>query len=72
MTVFNVSEVVPVTPEVPDLFVAMFSGEWGEGVKGEGQEAWLELQLDIVHLMGALFSSSRKVSWHFAAKVAIR
>ena len=67
MTMFNVSEVVPVTPEVPDLFVDMFNGEWKEGVKKEGKEAWLDLQLDIVHLMGALFSSSRKVSQHLMA-----
>ena len=58
MTMFSV-KVVPVTPDVPELFVALFNGQWGDGVKGEGKEAWLDLQLDVLHLMGALFCSSK-------------
>ncbi len=59
MTAFSVSKVAVVGQEVPDLFVAVFNGEWGEGMEGEGKEAWLDFQLDTLHMMGALFSSSK-------------
>lgn len=43
---------------VPDLFVAIFNHPWGETVKGEGKEAWLELQLTVLHMLGGMLCST--------------
>ena len=59
MSIFSVNEIVLTSPQVPELFLSLFSGERGEGPEGVAKEAWFDLKLDVLHMMGALFSSSK-------------
>ena len=55
---FAADKIIAVSSEVPDIFVTVFNHRWDDIVTGEGKEAWLDLQLDVLHMMGALLSSS--------------
>lgn len=55
---FSANQSISVTSLVPELFVTLFNHHWGEAVNSGGKEVWLDLQLDVLHMMGALFSSS--------------
>lgn len=58
VAIFSTEQIIPVPSEVPDIFVTVFNHSWGEAVQGEGKEVWLELQLAVLHMTGAILSSS--------------
>ena len=51
--------------DVPNLFITIFNHPWGEVVQGGGaKEAWLDLQLAVLHMIGGVLCSSMVTDTH--------
>ena len=62
---FSRGQIIPVPSSVSELFITIFNNRWGEIEKAK--ESWIEFQLHVLHLIGALCSSCKvccmKVKW---------
>jgi len=56
---FQLDQIIPITVPVPELFMTIFNQHWVEQVRDDCSDELLDLKLEVLHMVGAFFSSSK-------------